>query len=45
MFMLEWFQIIKKMYNKNMGVYHSFEKMKPQLRFFLRTILVERATV
>ena len=28
--------LLEKIYIKNMGVYHSFEKMKPQLCFFLK---------
>ena len=37
MFMLEWFHLMEKICIKNMGVYNSFEKMKPQLCFFLKT--------
>ena len=36
MFMLERFHLLEKICIKNMDVYHSFEKMKPQLCFFLK---------
>ena len=29
--------LINGKYSKNMGIYHGFEKMKPQLCFFLKT--------
>ena len=35
MFIMQWFHLIEKIF-KNIGVYHSFEKMKPQLFFFLK---------
>ena len=37
--MLEWFQLMENICIENMGVKHSFEKIKPQLCFFLKILL------